>query len=213
MDLLRRAARRLSLEELDEETLVSLRERARWEPKTGGETRPFPTPKHDDTFALTRVYRGPDFRNVDETTAFAALNSLLSLKISNHNRSDQSLGYAHGSVVRTVGGGTQFMILMGQTDGVERARRTLEGWDHTLEQLRNGEITDDDIRDAIAGLLNELTERMTTAAELVSLYSGFQNLRLDARALSGVIAALKRMTPEDVRSIARKYLLAAECPS
>lgn len=158
-------------------------------------------------YGLTRVYQGPDLLNLEESAGFLALASVLGAKISAHNRSEQQLGYIHNAHPIVWDGRHYGLLLLGQTEGPDKAALTIEGWDHVLEKVRTGEVSDQDLQQGIDDMINTLSVKYTTASEILSReYERALSRRYNAKANEHVVRKLKETTPKDVRRIAERYL-------
>lgn len=205
----RQAARRLSPVGLSPEQRERMQSRFRWVNDKQQELEmPFPAPKGADSYALTRLYRGPQVNDAKASAAFLALGEWLGDKVSNYNRGDQHLGYIHRAVPRPLDNEYYFMIFVGGTDGKENAGKTVAGWKHVMNLLATGQVPEQEIKNAISGVLNRLSAQKTSARDLVDSYATQLNVRKDARGDRKVIEALQGLTPEDVLESARRYLLA-----
>lgn len=157
---------------------------------------------------IIRVYHGPSVLDFAESAAFETLASVVGVQVSMFNRSHQQLGYIHQAVARTFDQRNLELIIVGQTEGEENTRKTINGWHHVLELLASGQITDEDIEASRQDVLNQLTQKRNSAKEILTeTYESGLTQRFDALAAERLIEALKALTSADVRASANKYLL------
>jgi predicted Zn-dependent peptidase len=174
---------------------------------------PFPEPKGKDSYALSRIYGGPAASELRDYIAFKALNEVLSMKVSNYNRGEQSLGYTHSTALVDLGGVSSIFLMYGQTEGAANAWRTVDGWDHVLGSMNSGEISESDLEAGIESLKNSMKQTPSTAAGWASAYSGFQATYRNARAAKDIISTLDQLTAEDLKDVAVAYLLRPDAPN
>ncbi len=169
----------------------------------------FPSQKGLDSYASLRAYRGPAKTSLKESMAFAVLHSLLHNAIDDHNRSDQKLGYVHQAGTSLSNGRDWTMMFFGGVEGPEQSIKMIAGWEHVLEQLRSGAVSDAKIEDYILDVLNKRSQIHTSAADIVANYGGGVSLAGDPLYSAVEIAQLKKLKPADIREVAEKYLLNA----
>lgn len=208
----RAAGFRFTKDALDPHEVARFKQRFTWSAEINEITRPFPKSKGDDAYGMVRYYKGPVLTDQKAAAAFQTLAALMGNLIYIHNRGEQELGYIHHAALRVMDGNSQYLILYGGTKGDENAAKTIAGWNTILERLRTGEVTDDEITDAISSVSNGLARMKTSARELVAQYSGELSLHGHARANLLTLEAARTLTPQYVREIAQKYLLADGTP-
>jgi predicted Zn-dependent peptidase len=205
-------ANEFSPEALERGDVDALRRRFAAIDETREEYRAFAFPKGDSNYAITRSYRGPSVMDLQSSAAFVVLNSVISDRVTHHNRGDQGLGYVHVSSARAFDEKDHYLTFIGQTDGVDNAKRTMQGWSDVLEMLRTGQITDEQIESSIQGVRNELTQQKTSAAQFLAAYRMYSDLRMDPRADEKIAAYLVDMRPAQVREVANRFLFAEANP-
>jgi predicted Zn-dependent peptidase len=205
------AARLVSPQPLNDVDRSQLK--ARFWPLEGmQEHRRFPAPKGEDPWGLLRAYQGPVKTNLKESAAFMVLTSLLHTMVGNHNRGDQELGYMHGTAITFADTLNWNLMMYGGTEGPANAQKTIDGWDYVLNRLRNGQVTDDMIKDAQSDVVNSKAEIKTSAFDLAQQIEASLNVYDDPHALPRELETLRSLTPQDVRDVAQKYILAPNTP-
>lgn len=205
---IRKAAHDFSPNALSDDQTHGFAHRDRFELNRNVDLRlPFPEGRSLSNFGQIRLYRGPSVLDIQRRATFLALSSLLSTKVGNYNRGDQQLGYIHQVPARDVAHEYTYMAFVGQTDSTEKAQKTINGWRHVLDQLRNGEVTDEEIQSAISDQLNLLSQKKNSASEIADSYAENLPGRFDGKASEKVIEALKVTSVQDVRDSAKQYLL------
>jgi zinc protease len=205
------AARLVSPQPLNEADRLQLGARF-WSFAGTQEHRRFPAPKGEDPWGLIRAYKGPAQTDLKESAAFMVLNSLLSTMVGNHNRGDQELGYLHGTLITFPDTVNWNLIMYGGTEGPANVHKTVDGWEYVLSRLRDGKVTDDMIKDAQSDVVNDKAKIKTSAGDLANQIEAGLNLYNDPRGLQRELEVLRALTPQDVRDVAQKYILAPHTP-
>jgi predicted Zn-dependent peptidase len=206
------AARLVSPQPLSEADRSQIKARF-WPLEEMQEHRRFPVPKGEDPWGLIRAYKGPVKTNIKESAAFKVLASLLDTMVGNHNRGDQELGYMHGTMIVSFPEITNWHLMMyGGTEGLAHAQKTIDGWEYVLNQLRNGQVNEKMIKDAQSDVVNGKAKIKTSAGDLVVQITSALNTYNDPHALQRELEALRSLTPQDVRDVAQKYILAPNTP-
>jgi secreted Zn-dependent insulinase-like peptidase len=205
------AARLVSPQPLDEADRSQLNRRF-WRLEGMQEHRRFPAPKGEDPWGLIRAYQGPVKTNLKESAAFMVLTSLLHTMVDNHNRGDQELGYLHGTVISIPDTVNWNLMMYGGTEGPANAQKTIDGWEYVLNRLRDGQVTDDMIKDAQSDVVNGKAELKTSAYDLSQQIEASLIVYDEPKALPRELETLRGLTPQDVRDVAQKYILAPNTP-
>lgn len=172
----------------------------------------FPSPKGDDPSAGVRVFRGPPKALNKENAAFFAAISLIQDMVSSHNRAFQELGYMHSAYLGQPDHAHWSLYIYGGTDGQEQARKMIEGWNHVLDRLKRGDVADKDIQDAISDQINTTSRTQTSAEGWVSQYRANVDSFGSADSTPALLQLLRELTPQDVRDVVQKYIVAPQTP-
>jgi predicted Zn-dependent peptidase len=103
-------------------------------------------------------------------------------------------------------------MMYGGTEGPANAQKTIDGWEYVLNRLRDGQVTDDMIKDAQSDVVNGKAELKTSAYDLSMEIEASLNVYGDPHALPRELETLRALTPQDVRDVAQKYILAPNTP-
>jgi predicted Zn-dependent peptidase len=118
-------------------------------------------------------------------------------------RERQGLAYSLGSEVSLQEGWGYFVVNMGtRADNIETA---MKGIKEQIESIAQGEFTEKDMRKALNSYIEYQTLRLLTSANR-AMYMGISALK--GRELDSVqkrLSELKTITPEQVKSSAKKY--------
>lgn len=172
----------------------------------------FSSPKGEGSFAGVRVFRGPPKELSKETAAFFAANSLIQELISSHNRSFQQLGYMHSAYMGQPNRKDWSLTFYGGTEGQANARKMIEGWDHVMGRLRNGEVADSEIQAAISDVINSTAKANSSAEDFVGEFNANEDSFGQPQATEALLSLLRQLTPQDVRDVVQKYIVAPQTP-
>jgi predicted Zn-dependent peptidase len=192
---------------LDQETRVAMANRSLWKESKQELRSEFPAPHTPGLYAAVRMYRGPALQNISESVALLALNEVITTQIVSRNREDQSLGYVHQSSPRSLDSQHHFLTFLGQAEGPQNLQQTINGWEFVLNEWRAGRVSDEKINDGISSVRNQLTVQINSAEDLLESYLQNQIFRGRARARGELLAVAEKLTVDDVRNAAEKYLL------
>lgn len=172
----------------------------------------FPAPKGEGAFGGVRVFRGPAKALNKENAAFLAAISLIEQLVSSHNRAFQELGYMHSAFLGQPDRTHWSLFIYGGTEGEENSRKMLKGWEHVLNRLRSGDIEDTDIQAAISDQLNTVSRTHTSAENWVAQYNANEDSFGSAASSPALAKILRELTPQDVRVVVQKYIVAPQTP-
>jgi predicted Zn-dependent peptidase len=139
----------------------------------------------------------------EDKNALLIANAVLSDKMQFELRERQGLAYSLGSEVSLQEGWGYFVVNMGtRADNIETA---MKGIKEQIESIAQGEFTEKDMRKALNSYIEYQTLRLLTSANR-AMYMGISALK--GRELDSVqkrLSELKTITPEQVKSSAKKY--------
>lgn len=167
--------------------------------------------ERDQNFGLYRLLKG---NSVNDLTAYAAsiiINSLLSEKVYEINRSQKGLGYVHGSHWLVLQD-RWYIGLLGQTELPEQVAETLNGWQEVITLFHERKISPEEIKTRIRSQIERLKMPSTDVESQAELYSVSLARWGNPWQRKYVIEELEKLTPEKLYALADQ-LFSANNPS